>query len=114
MKPFSTQPNSVHPSHEIPGPHRRQLTIEEIKVLQHWLAERSGEESLNVREMAAFVSRSQPMVDAVLRSITSISFGRQLASPSITHAIALLGTRQTIALLRRLAATSLQVMEDRL
>ena len=113
MDHFTPQPHAVHPAHGIPVPHNRHLSVEEQEELQRWLASRGSDESLNVREIAAFVSRSQHMLDVIMKSVTSVSVGRHLTPPSMTHAVALLGTRHTIALLKKLAETSRRVNASR-
>ncbi len=106
MATASTPSDPSHASNALRGPHRRRLSQEQTAALADWLVEVAGDDQLSVRQIADFTGLHQPLIDAIRRAATSVSVGRLSGLPSVTHAVALLGTRRTLALLTRLARTS--------
>lgn len=103
MNPFTQQTQSVHRRHELRSPHRQRLTADQAAELQLWLGETENGESRSIIEISNFVSHHPPMAAALTDALASVSVGLRLISPSVHHAVALLGTRRSITVLAQLA-----------
>ncbi len=103
MAANSSEILSSHANHALRGPHRQHLSEEQSAALSTWLEEVAGSDQLSVRQLAEFALGQPPLIDAITRVATSVSIGQVSGSLTITHAIALLGIRRTLALLDRLA-----------
>lgn len=99
---------SHHRSHTLRGPHiRGRLTPEECADITHWFEKWDDEGRLSIRDVAELVSRFPVLERAIQAAAGSVLWGGMKPS-STTHAVAMLGTRRTLQMIRTLSGSPIR------